>query len=133
MTYKTFYTSPNNRLVLLFPISHRSENSLRSGIIIHSNATIGSYNQTLPHPLPLLKSIRKFSETGIMSYYQKIWYGVRPKCEINELFVAPVDIKHFSSALYVLLAGTIISTIILVLEVVINRKRKRAIHLRKRK
>ncbi|XP_037041261.1 ionotropic receptor 75a-like [Bradysia coprophila] len=69
-------------------------------------------------------SIHKFSETGVLSYNQKTWYGVRPKCEVNQLFVAPIDISHFSSALYILLAGIFTSTIILVIEVMVNRKRK---------
>lgn len=79
-----------------------------------------------------IESIRKFSETGIMSYKKKVWYGVRPKCEVSELIVAPVDIAHFSSALYILVAGILASTIIFVLEVSSNHWGKHAMLLKLR-
>lgn len=59
-----------------------------------------------------------------MSYNKKVWYGVRPKCEVSQLTVAPVDIAHFSSALYMLAAGMLIATVIFVLEIIFDRRKR---------
>lgn len=66
-------------------------------------------------------TLRRIQETGIMSYHWKIWMGHKPKCETNDLEVIPVDIVHFSSALYALAVGVQISFGFFVVEVLINR------------
>lgn len=66
-------------------------------------------------------------EIGILSYYNKVWYGTRPKCEISELTVAPVDIVHFSSAVYILFSGILCSLIIMIFEIIFYRFSKRKI------
>lgn len=68
-----------------------------------------------------------------MSYNKKVWYGVRPKCEVSELTIAPVDIAHFSSALYILSAGMLTSIIIFLLEVISDKRRRFKIVLRNKK
>lgn len=64
-------------------------------------------------------SLRRIHETGLMAYHWKIWMGHKPKCENNALDVTPVDIVHFSSALYALLIGMQISFGFLIAEVII--------------
>lgn len=66
-------------------------------------------------------SLRKIHETGIMAYHWKIWMGHKPKCENNDLDVIPVDIIHFSSALFALVIGMQISFGFLVGELIISR------------
>lgn len=66
-------------------------------------------------------SIRKIQETGLMAYNWKIWMGHKPKCENNDLDVIPVDIVHFSSAIYGLAIGMQISFGFFVAEVIIGR------------
>lgn len=73
------------------------------------------------------KSIRRITETGILSYYNKIWYGTRPKCEISELMVTPVDIVHFSSAIYFLVIGICSSLTIMIFEMIVHRFSRRII------
>ncbi len=68
-------------------------------------------------------SLRKIQETGLMTYHWKIWMGHKPKCENNDLEVIPVDIIHFSSALYSLAIGMQISFGLLITEVAMHRAR----------
>lgn len=75
------------------------------------------------------KSSRKISETGILSYYSKVWYGTRPKCGISELMVAPVDIAHFSSAMYIVVIGIFSSLTVLIVEIIVHRLSKRRVRL----
>lgn len=82
---------------------------------------------------PRQKSIRRISETGILSYYNKVWYGVRPKCENSKLTVAPVDIVHFSSALYILIFGILCSVIVFVIEIICDRWSKHKMLWKSRK
>lgn len=65
------------------------------------------------------------TETGILSYYNKMWYGTKPKCEKSELIVAPVDFVHFSSAVYILVIGSLFSLTVMVFEVIMHRFSKR--------
>lgn len=69
-------------------------------------------------------SLRRITETGILSYYWNIWLGHKPKCAKNKVTVVPVDILHFSSALYILIIGIKVSIGILIIEVIINRYKK---------
>lgn len=71
------------------------------------------------------ESIRRITETGILSYYNRVWYGTRPKCEISELRVTPVDLVHFSAAVYVLFIGIFSSLTILIFEIIVYRFLKR--------
>lgn len=66
-------------------------------------------------------SLRRIQETGLMAYHWKIWMGLQPKCESNDLDVTPVDIVHFSSALYGLAIGMQISLGFFIAEVIIGR------------
>lgn len=69
-------------------------------------------------------SIRRITETGHLSYYWKVWIGHKPKCEKNRVNVTPVDILHFSSALYVPIVGIQISLGIFLGEIIMSRFRK---------
>lgn len=60
-----------------------------------------------------------------MAYNKNVWYGVRPKCEVSELIIVPVDIAHFSSALYALATGILLSVIVLAIEILTSRKEER--------
>lgn len=57
-----------------------------------------------------------------MAYHWKIWMGHKPKCESNDLEVVPVDIVHFSSALYGLAIGMQLSVALLFGEVFMRRR-----------
>lgn len=70
-------------------------------------------------------SLRRITETGLLQYYWNIWLGHKPKCAKNSVTVVPVDILHFSSALYVPIVGFQISIAILMVEIIINRYGKR--------
>ncbi len=128
--YKTFFFILQKcQSLFLFPINHRLGNLLKLG----KQTTNSAISQFLKLTFYFsVESIRKFSEHGILSYYQKVWLGVRPKCEVSELIVAPVDLAHFSSALYVLAAGMLLSTIVLALEVISDYCRKRAMKSKRR-
>lgn len=62
--------------------------------------------------------IRKLFETGILAYQWKTWIGLLPKCENSKVDVLPVDIAHFSSALYLLAFGIQISIFIFIAELI---------------
>lgn len=49
--------------------------------------------------------IRKLRETGILAYIWKTWISHMPKCALSDVNVIPVDMIHFSTALYVLAFG----------------------------
>lgn len=66
-------------------------------------------------------SIRRIQETGLMAYHWKIWMGHQPKCENNDRDVQPVDIVHFSSAIYGLVIGMQISFGFLMAEIITVR------------
>nr|QGW45456.1 ionotropic receptor 75f [Bradysia odoriphaga] len=46
--------------------------------------------------------IRKLHETGLIAHVWKTWISHLPKCQRSDVDVVPVDMIHFSSALYVL-------------------------------
>lgn len=73
------------------------------------------------YPAIELNSLRRITETGLLSYHWKVWIGHRPKCAKNRVQVTPVDILHFSSALYVAFVGIQISLGILLGELIMNR------------
>lgn len=50
-------------------------------------------------------SIRKLAETGVLAYLLTTWERRKPECIKSGLDVEPVDIRHFSSAMYVLVFG----------------------------
>lgn len=60
-------------------------------------------------------------ETGLHAYHSAIWESRMPKCAKSDLDVAPVDLEHFSSALYILLIGISLSIIMLIAEVLVHR------------
>lgn len=53
--------------------------------------------------------------------------GHKPKCEDNSVDVVPVDLEHFSSAIYVHIVGMQISAGILLGEIFMNRYQKQII------
>lgn len=63
--------------------------------------------------------IRKIYETGILAHQWKIWIGHLPQCENSKVDVVPVDITHFSSALYLLAFGIQISAVIFIGELAV--------------
>ena len=64
--------------------------------------------------------IRKLHETGIIAHVWKTWISHLPKCARSDVDVAPVDMIHFSSALYVLGFGMQISLIFFIGERFLN-------------
>lgn len=69
----------------------------------------------------ILFSFRRMYETGLHAYHSAIWASRKPKCAKNNLDVAPVDLEHFSSALYILLIGISLSILVLIVEVLVHR------------
>lgn len=57
------------------------------------------------------------AETGILAYHSKIWLGTRPECPNRIIAFVPVDLLHFSTALYLIICGIILSTLILFAEI----------------
>lgn len=64
------------------------------------------------------------AETGVQAYYHKIWSGRKPKCEAMRAF-SPVDIVHFSSAVFIVIVGIIGSFAVLICEICLHRFSKR--------
>lgn len=75
----------------------------------------------LPKKSPLRElmkiGIRKLYETGILSHIWNIWIARLPKCSHSEVYVEPIDLAHFSSALIVLSFGMQISIAVLIIEI----------------
>lgn len=58
-------------------------------------------------------SIRRIYEHGLHAYQMAIWSGGKPVCaQSNAVVVAPIDLEHFSSALYLLAMGMALSAAI---------------------
>lgn len=78
----------------------------------------------LPKKSPLKEivkiGIRKIYETGVLAYHWKIWIAQLPKCEHSHIDVAPIDLTHLLSALYILVFGIHCSVCILIGEFVLN-------------
>lgn len=66
-------------------------------------------------------SLRRITETGLLTYNLKTWMGHKPKCEKSSVDVVPVDLLHFSSALYVPFVGPQVSVVILFAEIFVSR------------
>lgn len=64
--------------------------------------------------------VRKVRETGILSCIWTTWISHMPKYAGSNVEVIPIDILHFSSALYVLGFGIQISISILIVEIFVN-------------
>ncbi|KAJ6639573.1 hypothetical protein Bhyg_12321, partial [Pseudolycoriella hygida] len=58
--------------------------------------------------------LRKLHETGLISYVWKTWIAKMPKCARSDVDVVPVDMIHFSSALYALGIGVQLSLLIFI-------------------
>lgn len=71
-------------------------------------------------------------EAGLHAYHSIVWEQKKPKCADSSLTVAPVDIEHFSSALYILLIGMTLSVSVLIVEIMVFRWHKRIRALRER-
>lgn len=75
----------------------------------------------LPKKSPLKElikiGIRRLCETGILSHIRNIWIARLPKCSHSGVDIEPIDLAHFSSALFVLSFGIQISVAILIIEV----------------
>lgn len=80
----------------------------------------------LPKKSPLREfikiGIRKLHETGIVAHVWKTWIAHLPKCNA-EVDIVPVDMVHFSSALYALSFGMQISISILIGELLLTHCR----------
>lgn len=61
------------------------------------------------------------AETGILAYHLKIWLGIRPACPDRIIEFVPVDLLHFSTALYLIICGINVSTLILFAEIGLHR------------
>lgn len=57
-------------------------------------------------------SIRRMFETGLHSYHQAIWKQAKPQCAQSAVDIVPIDLEHFSSALYALAFGMTVSAVI---------------------
>lgn len=66
-------------------------------------------------------SILRMAETGILAYHSKIWIGTKPECPDRLVGFVPVDLLHFSTALYLIVCGMQLSTLILFVELVVHR------------
>lgn len=71
----------------------------------------------------LIFSIRRMTECGILAYHSKTWLGTKPPCEKSEVEVIPVDLIHFSWALYLVALGIPFSGAILLGEIMLHRYR----------
>lgn len=60
------------------------------------------------------------SETGILAYHAKIWIGTKPECPDRIIDFVPVDLLHFSTALYLIIFGIILSFWILLAEIFVH-------------
>lgn len=71
--------------------------------------------------------MRRITETGILSYYKKTWSdAVKLKCEISGPGeFSPVDIAHFSSAIFIVIVGILCSLTLLIGENVLHHFTKR--------
>lgn len=70
-------------------------------------------------------SIRRMFEAGLHAYHSAVWEQKKPKCAESALNVAPVDLEHFSSALYIILIGITLSFSVLIVELIVHRWQKR--------
>lgn len=61
------------------------------------------------------------AETGILAYHSKTWIGSKPECQKTVIDFVPVDLVHFSTALYLVITGIPLSTLILLAEIVVHR------------
>ncbi len=79
----------------------------------------------MPKKSPLTEwikiSILRMAETGILAYHSKIWIGTKPPCPDRLVRFVPVDLLHFSTALYLIICGMTLSTLILLAEVIAHR------------
>nr|QGW45452.1 ionotropic receptor 75b [Bradysia odoriphaga] len=65
-------------------------------------------------------SILKMGEAGILTYHAKIWIGTKPECPVRIVDFVPVDLLHFSTALYLIIFGIILSFLILLAEILVH-------------
>lgn len=74
----------------------------------------------LPKKSPLRElikiGIRKLHETGVIAHVWKTWISHMPKCARSDVDVVPVDMVHFSSALFAFGFGLQVSVAILIIE-----------------
>lgn len=74
----------------------------------------------LPKKSPLREllkiGIRKLHETGVLSHVWATWISHQPKCAQSDVKVIPVDMIHFSSALYAFGFGVHITFAIFLIE-----------------
>lgn len=68
-----------------------------------------------------IRSIRKLTETGVLAYLRATWERKKPECIQSDLIIEPVDLKHFSSAMYVLSFGFSFGLIMLIIEILHHR------------
>lgn len=66
-------------------------------------------------------SIQRMAETGVLAYHSKIWIGTKPICPDRIIEFVPVDLLHFSTALYLVIFGMILSSLILFAEIATYR------------
>lgn len=69
-------------------------------------------------------------EAGLHAYHSAIWERRKPKCAKSTVEVQPIDLEHFSSALYVLAIGMAASTLICAGEIVVAMVQRRRAALR---
>lgn len=79
----------------------------------------------LPKKSPLRElikiGVRKLHETGVIGHVWKTWISHMPKCVRSEVEVVPLDMVHFSSALYVLGFGLQITLLLFIGELCLVR------------
>lgn len=68
--------------------------------------------------------LRRLSETGIMNRQRKIFHAPPPKC-VRNVHAADltVELNAIYSALIILVAGVILSLVVLIIEIVVSAKK----------
>lgn len=59
-------------------------------------------------------------EAGLHAYHSTVWEQRKPKCAHSSVDVAPIDLEHFSSALYLLAIGMLLSAAVCVAERIVH-------------
>lgn len=98
-----------------------NQSLIPNSITTQSTAIVPSL---VPNKSPLKElikiGIRKLRETGILAYVWKTWISHIPLCARSDVDVVPVDMIHFSTALYVLGFGIQISIALFVVELLVT-------------
>ena len=89
----------------------------------------------LPKGSPLKELItvglQRLVESGMLDYYSRRWYSLKPKCVKSKTEVKAVDLTQASSIFIAIFMGILLSLIVLVFEI-LNYKIKEALRMRRK-